>query len=232
MDNSVARTPRYCLTIGSSFDAESPDPVPVFTQAYVAPPGPQPFFVIFLTASFTDVAIPRSYAGNGAIAPTFDDDTADMLLRMEDVLRAPSFFRDDPPRVSGLEAPLPVTVEEVRGPPQHSIIQVDNSTRTFHLKRYIVKTKDNDSTHFWCGYPDCSHDRFYARQQVISHIRSVHLKEKPFKCATCEMYFVRKQDATRHVRTMNEGKKYECTVCHKKYARKDYRDKHERGCQF
>ncbi|KAF8510164.1 hypothetical protein JB92DRAFT_2941871 [Gautieria morchelliformis] len=156
---------------------------------------------------------------------------SDMLLRMEDVLRAPPFFRDDPPRVSGLEAPLPVTVEEVRGPPQHSIIQVDNSTRTFHLKRYIVKTKDNDSTHFWCGYPDCSHDRFYARQQVISHIRSVHLKEKPFKCATwyaddrrepsrpcfllkaySEMYFVRKQDATRHVRTMNEGKKYECTV--------------------
>ncbi|KAF8510158.1 hypothetical protein JB92DRAFT_2831666 [Gautieria morchelliformis] len=183
-----------------------------------------------LTASLTDVAIPDPYASNEAIAPTFDADNAYMVLRMG-VLRAP--FRDDPPpQVSGRllpDAPLAVTV---CGPAQHSVIQVYNSTRTFDLEGYIVKTKDYDNTYFLCGYPHCSHGRFHARQQVISHIRCCHFKEKSFKCTTCETYFARKPDASRHVRTMNEGRKYECTVCHKKYARGDYRDKHERRCKY
>jgi hypothetical protein len=119
-------------------------------------------------------------------------------------------------------------------------MQVGTLTTTFDLKAYITKIKVNDTAYYFCGYPDCRHQgRFDTRRQAISHVRCIHLKEKPFKCMTWYAYllprasvlldsysgtfFARKQDATRHVNTMNEGKAHECTVwyadpCHPIYA--------------
>jgi hypothetical protein len=159
---------------------------------------------------------------------------------MEGLSGAPSIFRNDSlQQVSGLGQHLPACNDplltilgEIPGPPQHCVIQAGNSTRNFDLKGYIIKTKVNGNTHFWCGYPACSRENpFKGRQQVISHIRRVHLKEKPFKCMSwyaedrpetprpcfllkpySETCFARKVDANRHVRTMNAGKKHECTV--------------------
>ncbi|KAF8530825.1 hypothetical protein JB92DRAFT_2855089 [Gautieria morchelliformis] len=128
-------------------------------------------------------------------------------------------------------------------------MQVGTLTTTLDLEAYIIKTRVNDMTSHFCGYPECEHKgRFDSRRKAISHIRCIHLKEKPFKCMTCGTFFARKPDATRHVNTMNRGKIYECTVwcadsshslsacsdmlvtSHKCYAREDFRDKHEKRC--
>ncbi|KAF8530838.1 hypothetical protein JB92DRAFT_365642 [Gautieria morchelliformis] len=149
---------------------------------------------------------------------------------------APMFSSDIAPRVPDrLQRPdaslAAATPEEFSAHRQHSLLQVGTLTATFDLKAYMIKNKVNDITYYFCGYPDCGHKgRFDGRRQVISHIRCIHLKEKPFKCMTCGTFFARKQDATRHVNTMNRGKIFECTVCHKCYAREDFRDKHAKRC--
>jgi hypothetical protein len=120
---------------------------------------------------------------------------------------------------------------EYSADPQHSLVQVSAITTTSDLKAHILETKVNEITVYSCGYPDCGHKgRFDTRRQAISHIRCIHLKEKPFKCITWYVsrlpwptrtsaslsysgtFFARRPDATRHVNTMNRGKIYECTV--------------------
>ncbi|KAF8508061.1 hypothetical protein JB92DRAFT_2955168, partial [Gautieria morchelliformis] len=69
------------------------------------------------------------------------------------------------------------------GGPQHISMQVAPITRAVDLKGLISTTKVSGITSYWCDYPTCSR-RFKTRRQVITHLRHIHLEEKPFKCIT------------------------------------------------
>ncbi|KAF8510155.1 hypothetical protein JB92DRAFT_3097489 [Gautieria morchelliformis] len=191
-----------------------------------------------LTNAFqlTNVTVSRPYPQDrdGTVAVNMDN--ADMSMRVEGITSAPSISHGDSwPQASGqlpLHAPLPATPGPGDSPrqPEHRFMQVGPIAYASDLKAYIIKARNNGQTYFWCHYPSCSHpSHFDSRRQAISHVRSVHLKEKPFRC-TCGTYFAHKQDASRHVDTKNRGKIYQCSVCHSWYAREDYRDHHMKRC--
>ncbi|KAF8509240.1 hypothetical protein JB92DRAFT_2947480 [Gautieria morchelliformis] len=114
--------------------------------------------------------------------------------------------------------------------PQHTFSQVGTLTSFSDLKIYIIKTNDEGNTYHRCAYPNCSDKgRFPSKRHAISHIRRVHIKEKPFMCSCGKMYAYA-QDAKRHVDTKNQGRIHECSICNKRYARQDYRDLHEKCC--
>ncbi|KAF8530826.1 hypothetical protein JB92DRAFT_3139211 [Gautieria morchelliformis] len=168
-------------------------------------------------------------------APSLNREVTDICMGEQDITYAASISPGEfvPQGSSQLpDASLDITPGEYHSAyPQHIVMQVGTLTTTLDLEAYIIKTRVNDTTSYSCGYPDCGQKgRFVSRRKAISHIRCIHLKEKPFKCTTCGTFFARKPDATRHVSTMNRGKIYECTVCHKCYAREDFRDKHEKRC--
>ncbi|KIJ30725.1 hypothetical protein M422DRAFT_53631 [Sphaerobolus stellatus SS14] len=103
---------------------------------------------------------------------------------------------------------------------QHSWVQVGNVTTTKHLSHLVLEESTSSSGAL--GFPH--------KAQLVTHIRSVHLQEKPFLCITCKTPFARKQDAVRHVATANSGTRYPCGLCSKTFARKSYRDSHQDLC--
>ncbi|KAF8509237.1 hypothetical protein JB92DRAFT_3120019 [Gautieria morchelliformis] len=114
--------------------------------------------------------------------------------------------------------------------PQHTFSQVGTFTSFSDLEIYIIKTNDESNTYHSCAYPNCSDKaRFPSKRHAISHIRRVHLKEKPFMCS-CGKVYAYAQDAKRHIDTKNQGRIHECSICNKRYARQDYRDLHEKRC--
>jgi len=113
----------------------------------------------------------------------------------------------------------------------HNWIQVGSVTTSKSLKPYVVDVSSSETKYFLCGWNDCRHPvEFNNKSQLITHIRSVHLQEKPFLCTTCQTSFARKQDAIRHVETANSGKRFKCDICDKTFARKSYRDSHQNLC--
>lgn len=121
---------------------------------------------------------------------------------------------------------------------------------------------------FFCGWEGCKHPVGFAQKpQLITHIRSAHLHEKPFLCTTwfvnclgivcppsypinhSNTLFARKQEASRHVVSLNSGRRYKCSgwsvrpllipphtntknPSHQAFSRKNYRDAHEECCMF
>ncbi|GJJ13576.1 hypothetical protein Clacol_007832 [Clathrus columnatus] len=97
----------------------------------------------------------------------------------------------------------------------------------------VVEFSNNGVKSFFCGWAGCKHPVGFAQKpQLITHIRSIHLQEKPFLCTTCNTQFSRKQEASRHVISMNTGRKYKCSGCHQAFSRKNYRDAHEEVCMY
>jgi hypothetical protein len=119
--------------------------------------------------------------------------------------------------------------------PPHNWIQVGNVTTTRVLSHLVLEdtSAGNGVRTFFCGWQGCTHPvGFPHKSQLVTHIRSVHLQEKPFLCTTCKTPFARKQDAVRHVTTANSGTRYPCNVCSKTFARKSYRDSHQDICDL
>ncbi|KAF8584222.1 hypothetical protein K439DRAFT_1660837 [Ramaria rubella] len=120
-----------------------------------------------------------------------------------------------------------------RQPVQHVWTQASNATIPRVIDLLVIEVIDNGKKIFYCGWNGCKHSLGFVRKiQLVTHIRSVHLYEKPFVCTTCDASFTRRQDAIRHVDTMNSGKQYRCATCEEGFARKDYRDRHMERCRF
>ncbi|KIJ54002.1 hypothetical protein M422DRAFT_775264 [Sphaerobolus stellatus SS14] len=112
----------------------------------------------------------------------------------------------------------------------HVIIERTNSTPAENLRAFLVEITRDDVTSYFCGWQGCQHPVGFARQsQLVAHIRSVHLLEKPFLCTTCNASFDRRQDASRHVATLNR-RQYKCSGCGRAFSRRDDRDAHEEEC--
>ncbi|KAF8521577.1 hypothetical protein BU17DRAFT_87796 [Hysterangium stoloniferum] len=114
---------------------------------------------------------------------------------------------------------------------QHTWVQVKEKMPNKTLAQHVAEVYHDGVHSFFCGWPDCKHPvGFTLKNQVITHMRSAHLQERTFLCIACNTSFARKQDAIRHVVSMNRGKQYRCSICQKAYSRKHYRDTHEERC--
>ncbi|KAF8512341.1 hypothetical protein JB92DRAFT_289725 [Gautieria morchelliformis] len=117
-------------------------------------------------------------------------------------------------------------------PIRHEWTEKKNATISRAVDLLVVEAADSGSKRFFCGLVGCRHSAGFVRKvQLLTHIRSVHFCEKPFVCTTCDASFTRRQDAVRHVDTMNSGKQYKCGFCEEGFARKDYRDRHAERCR-
>ncbi|KIJ30724.1 hypothetical protein M422DRAFT_783899 [Sphaerobolus stellatus SS14] len=115
----------------------------------------------------------------------------------------------------------------------HEWTESKNTTLPKAIEPLIIEVPDRSGKRFFCGWIGCNHfGGFVRKAQLVTHIRSVHLCEKPFICKACDASFTRRQDAVRHVETMNSGKQYKCHYCEEGFARKDYRDRHSDRCKF
>ncbi|KAF8508062.1 hypothetical protein JB92DRAFT_651700 [Gautieria morchelliformis] len=172
-----------------------------------------------------------------AVVNLDDGEAGGALMRTEDVANLPLIssgdFASQAPDQGQLtpDVPLVAILGGFPEHPEHISMQVAPITSAADLKELISTTKVSGITSYWCDYPTCSR-RFKTRRQVITHLRHIHLEEKPFKCVTCGKHFAHKQDANRHVNAKNRGKIYGCAVCPKWYAREDYRNKHEKRCSL
>ncbi|KAF8521578.1 hypothetical protein BU17DRAFT_64807 [Hysterangium stoloniferum] len=89
-------------------------------------------------------------------------------------------------------------------PPRHEWTESRNTTMAKVIEPLMIESHDNNGKRFFCGWAGCDHvSGFVRKAQLMTHIRSVHLSEKPFLCTTCNASFTRRQDAVRHVETMN-----------------------------
>ena len=72
---------------------------------------------------------------------------------------------------------------------QHVWIERSNMTSGQALSHLIVEISRDGVTSYFCGWKGCTHPVGFAKQtHLLTHIRSVHLQEKPFLCTT---WFVR-----------------------------------------
>ncbi|CAB4056753.1 KRAB [Lepeophtheirus salmonis] len=60
-------------------------------------------------------------------------------------------------------------------------------------------------------------DCFKTDKAKRSHLRNVHLKDKPFDCSVCGKFRASK-DLTRHYRTHTGDKPYKCNDCDKRFG--------------
>ncbi|KAF8584228.1 hypothetical protein K439DRAFT_1660842 [Ramaria rubella] len=114
---------------------------------------------------------------------------------------------------------------------QHAWIQVGSISTANSLSQFILPVSVDNVTSFLCGWKNCKHPvGFTQKAHLVTHLRAVHLREKPFRCIKCGTSFARKQEAVRHVNSLNDGKKYKCSFCYRAFARKTTRDNHEDIC--
>ena len=62
------------------------------------------------------------------------------------------------------------------------------------------------------------------------HISTVHERQKPFKCESCDHTSGNKQNLDRHRNSVHEKNIFSCTKCNRGFTRKDERNKHEGSC--
>ena len=70
-------------------------------------------------------------------------------------------------------------------PPQHVWRQIGSVSTIKSLSHLIVQVSIDNVTTYLCGWSNCTHPvGFSQKAQVLTHIRSAHLQEKPFQCTT------------------------------------------------
>ena len=69
--------------------------------------------------------------------------------------------------------------------PKHVWRQIGNVSTIKSLSHLIVQVSVSNVTTYLCGWNGCTHSAgFVHKAQLLTHIRSAHLQEKPFQCTT------------------------------------------------
>lgn len=71
-----------------------------------------------------------------------------------------------------------------------------------------------------CLCTDCGKS-FPTQQNLKIHVRGVHIKERNYPCAVCDMRFFTRFDQRRHERTHEDIRAFSCTFCETKFKTKD-----------
>ncbi|XP_045781735.1 zinc finger protein 888-like isoform X6 [Maniola jurtina] len=96
------------------------------------------------------------------------------------------------------------------------------------FKNYYQKTRHMMQEHKVEGIKcDKCDKKFNLKSNLMLHIRSVHLKERPYECSVCSMgFFIKRHMLGHYMATHTNERKFKCDVCGKAYATQNSRRKH------
>ncbi|XP_063544134.1 zinc finger protein 436-like isoform X15 [Cydia strobilella] len=96
------------------------------------------------------------------------------------------------------------------------------------FKNYYQKTRHMMQVHNVEGIKcDMCDKKFNLKSNLMLHMRSVHLKERPFECSVCSMgFFIKRHMLGHYMATHTNERKFKCDVCGKAYATQNSRRKH------
>lgn len=96
------------------------------------------------------------------------------------------------------------------------------------FKNYYQKTRHMVQVHNAEGVKcDVCEKRFNLKSNLISHMRNVHLKERPYECSVCSMgFFIKRQMLYHYMATHTNERNFKCDVCGKAYATQNSKRKH------
>ncbi|XP_030033821.1 zinc finger protein 799 isoform X8 [Manduca sexta] len=96
------------------------------------------------------------------------------------------------------------------------------------FKNYYQKTRHMIQVHNAEGIKcDMCEKRFNLKSNLMLHMRSVHLKERPYECSVCSMgFFIKRHMLGHYMATHTNERKFKCEVCGKAYATQNSKRKH------
>ncbi|XP_049883286.1 gastrula zinc finger protein XlCGF26.1-like isoform X4 [Pectinophora gossypiella] len=96
------------------------------------------------------------------------------------------------------------------------------------FKNYYQKTRHMSQVHNVEGIKcDMCEKRFNLKSNLVLHMRSVHLKERPYECSVCSMgFFIKRHMLGHYMATHTNERKFKCEVCGKAYATQNSKRKH------
>ncbi|XP_061385112.1 gastrula zinc finger protein XlCGF26.1-like isoform X7 [Danaus plexippus] len=113
---------------------------------------------------------------------------------------------------------------EHKGIEGHSVCQICKA----RFKNYYQKTRHMMQVHNVEGIKCEKCDkRFNLKSNLMLHMRSVHLKERPYECSVCSMgFFIKRHMLGHYMATHTNERKFKCDVCGKAYATQNSLRKH------
>ncbi|GMT14792.1 hypothetical protein PFISCL1PPCAC_6089, partial [Pristionchus fissidentatus] len=97
------------------------------------------------------------------------------------------------------------------------------------LRRHMTMVHENQL--FKCPYDGCTHPGYKCTKALTAHIRSVHTKDRPFRCLLCDRTFVRKNDLKTHELTHQSTASLMCPGCNKGFKRVAGLRAHKKRCR-
>nr|XP_026489366.1 zinc finger protein 728-like isoform X16 [Vanessa tameamea] len=96
------------------------------------------------------------------------------------------------------------------------------------FKNYYQKTRHMIQVHNVEGIKcDLCDKKFNLKSNLVLHMRSVHLKERPYECSVCSMgFFIKRHMLGHYLATHTNERKFKCDVCGKAYATQNSKRKH------
>ncbi|KAF8481389.1 hypothetical protein JB92DRAFT_3149242 [Gautieria morchelliformis] len=115
-----------------------------------------------LAAFLTDIAIFNSNNNQETPAPSLNsEEVTDICMGEQGTTFTASISPGEFVPQGSSELPAVslsiIPVEYHSAYPQHTFMQVSTLTTTLDLEAYIIKTRVNDITYYFCGYPECGH---------------------------------------------------------------------------
>lgn len=97
------------------------------------------------------------------------------------------------------------------------------------LRRHMQMVHENQL--YMCPFDGCTHPGYKCTKALAAHIRSVHTKDRPFRCMLCDRTFVRKNDLKTHEMTHQATASLICTDCNKAFKRLAGLRAHKKRCR-
>ncbi|XP_013134186.1 PREDICTED: gastrula zinc finger protein XlCGF26.1-like isoform X7 [Papilio polytes] len=96
------------------------------------------------------------------------------------------------------------------------------------FKNYYQKTRHMMQVHNVEGIKcEVCDKTFNLKSNLMLHMRSVHLKERPYECSECNMgFFIKRHMMGHYLATHTNERKFKCDVCGKAYATQNSKRKH------
>ncbi|CAH2062236.1 unnamed protein product, partial [Iphiclides podalirius] len=96
------------------------------------------------------------------------------------------------------------------------------SKKKAHKTRHMIQVHNVEGIK--CDMCD---KKFNLKSNLMLHMRSVHLKERPYECTVCNMgFFIKRHMLGHYLATHTNERRFKCDLCGKAYATQSSRRKH------